>query len=210
VDIGSNSQEFWFWIKRAPQPYVYHCAYTDFPEVAKRGTMPFPFQPDWVVEALGMAEYDPKAKYELNPQKDTYDLVQRTRSPKGTEVVKVIAFHKAPRPGQSQVAAYLVYEADAKGKPQIACSAVIDESRAVALGGGRTAVLPTRVRLSCPKEKMEMTIDLGKIKVNEPFQQTDASVLFTRKMLNNYKSYDLARGPDAPGGEIRPAGGVNR
>src|SRR5262249_39505506 len=112
VDVGSNSQEFWFWIKRSPQPYVYYCAYTDFEKVAARGRLPFPFQPEWVVEALGMAEYDAHQKYEVNDtSKDTYDLVQRTKSPRGTDVVKVIAFRKAPRPGTSPVAAHILYEA---------------------------------------------------------------------------------------------------
>jgi hypothetical protein len=209
VDIGSNSQEFWFWIKRAPQPYVYHCAYADYPDVAKRGAMPFPFQPEWVVEALGMAEYDPKAKYEVRESKATYDLVLRSRSAKGNEVVKVVAFHKSPRAGQSQVAAYILYEPDAKNQLQTVCSAVVEDSQAVT-AGGKTVVLPVKVRLSYPKEKAELTINLGKTKVNQPFGQTDANVLFTRQTLNSYKSYDLARGPDAPASGIRPAGGVQR
>jgi hypothetical protein len=210
ADIGSNSQEFWFWIKRSPQPYVYHCSYADYPQVAARGAMPFPFQPEWVVEALGMAEYDPKAAYETHEAKSTYDLVQRTRSPRGNEVIKVIAFHKAPRVGASWVAAYMLYEADAKGKPQILCSAVIEESRAVALGGGKSAVLPTRVRLNCPREKMELTIDLGTVQPNVQWDQGRINDLFTRKTLQNYKSYDLARGPDSPASEVRPAGGLSR
>jgi hypothetical protein len=209
VDIGSNSQEFWFWIKRAPQPYVYHCSYADYPDVAKRGAMPFPVQPEWVVEALGMAEYDPKAKYEVNESKATWDLIQRTKSPGGGELVKVIAFHKAPRPGTSQVAAYILYEPDAKGKLQTICSAVVEDSQAV-VAGGKTVVLPTKVHLTCQREKMELTINLGKTRVNQPFGQSDPNVLFTRRTLNNYKSYDLARGPDAPASGVRPAEGLDR
>ncbi len=211
VDIGSNSEEFWFWIKRSPQPYVFHCSYADYPAVAKRGAMPFPFQPEWVVETLGMATYDPKAKYELSESSKTYDLVQRTQSAKGDEVVKVIAFHKSPKAGASQVAGYFLYQptGNAKKPYDLLCSAVVDDSQAVAVGGGKSAVLPTKVRLSCPKEKMELTVDLGKVQVNVAFDQDRTSTLFTRRTLGNYKSYDLARGPDAPNG-IRPAGGIER
>ncbi len=211
VDIGSNSQEFWFWIKRAPQPYVYHCSYADYPDVAKRGALPFPVQPEWVVEALGMAEYDPKAKYEVNNSGQTYDLVQRMRSPRGTELAKVIAFNKAQKPGQSQVAAYILYEADEKGnfgKDPI-CFARVEDSQAL-VAGGKTVVLPTKVRIQCPKEKVELTINLGKPKVNQPFGQSDPGILFTRRTLGNYKAYDLARGPDAAGSGVRPAGGIER
>jgi hypothetical protein len=210
VDIGSNSQEFWFWIKRSgPQPVVYHCSYADFPEVAKRGAMPFPVQPEWVVEALGMAEYDPKTKFEVRESKDTYDLIQRIKSPKGGELVKVIAFHKTQRPGTSQVAAYILYEPDAKGAYQTICTAKIEDSRTV-VAGGKSVVLPAKVRLNCPREKVELIIDLGKTQVNVPFDQERTSVLFTRRQLNSYKSYDLARGPDAPASGVRPAGGLDR
>jgi hypothetical protein len=210
VDLGSNSEEFWFWIKRsAPDAPVYHCSYADYPAVAKRGAMPFPFQPEWVVEALGMAEYDPKAKYEVRESKQTFDLIQHTTSPQGTEMVKLTAFHKAPKAGQSQVAYHVLYEV--RGKEYVTiCTAVVDESRAVAVGGGKTAVLPTKVRLNWPKEKVDLVINLGKPQVNVAFDQQRATDLFTRQLLRNRKSYDLARGPDAPASGLRPVGGYER
>src|SRR5438105_12731329 len=30
VDMGSNEQEFWFWISKAEPPYLYHCSYQDY------------------------------------------------------------------------------------------------------------------------------------------------------------------------------------
>ena len=210
VDIGSNSEEFWFWIKRSPQPYVFHCSYADYPSVAKRGAMPFPFQPEWVAETLGMATLDPKAKYSVGDTTRTYDLVQRTQSAKGDEVVKVIAFNKHPKAGGSQVAGYFLYQPTANKKYDLLCSAVIDDAQVVSLGGGKTAVLPSKVRLNCPKENMELTVELGKVQANVPFDQDRTSVLFTRRTLSNLKSYDLARGPDAPASGVRPAGGIER
>lgn len=210
VDIGSNSEEFWFWIKRSPQPYVFHCAYAEYPKVAAGGRMPFPFQPEWVVEALGMSEYDPKAKYEVNESKTTYDLIQRVPSPKGGEMVKVTAFHKEARAGTSQVAAYILYEPtnDSKHPYREICSAVITDSQVVVGEGGKRAVLPRKVRLNCPDEKMTLEMELGKVQVNVPFDRDRSNVLFTRETLNRYKSYDLARGPDLPSSGVRPAGGV--
>jgi hypothetical protein len=143
----------------------------------------------------------------------TYDLVQRVKSPTGGEQVKVVAFHKEPRAGGSQVAAYILYEPNpnpgAKGpRYQTVCSAVITDSQVVPLGNGRSAVLPSVVRLECQQpEKMELKMDLGKVRVNVPFDQNRSNDLFTRRTLNRLKSYDLARGPDTPGGEIRPTGG---
>jgi hypothetical protein len=57
LDIGSNSQEFWFWLSKNEPPYLFHCSYAD---MARGGvSLPFPFQPEWVMEALGMADHDP-------------------------------------------------------------------------------------------------------------------------------------------------------
>jgi hypothetical protein len=211
VDIGANSEEFWFWIKRGG-PYVYHCSHADYKAIAARGTMPFPVQPEWVAEALGMMEYDPKTKWEVDDRSSkTYNLIDRTSSPNG-DVAKVIAFHKSPRPGTFPVAMYVLNQYDpAKKQWQTLCSAVVTDSQVVQVGGGRTAVLPREVRLTCPREKMEMTIDLGKLAMNVPFDQDRSRALFTRQSLRNIKSYDLARSrPDEPAGDVRPAGGIQR
>src|SRR5437763_1124057 len=53
VDLGSNESEFWYWIKPA-QPYVFHCSHEGLARGGVR--MPFPFQPDMILQALGMSE----------------------------------------------------------------------------------------------------------------------------------------------------------
>src|SRR5919199_4110500 len=63
VDIGSNGEEFWYWISKANPPYVYHCSYREL--ATGKVHLPFPFQPDMIISALGVAEYNPEARYEL-------------------------------------------------------------------------------------------------------------------------------------------------
>ena len=77
VDIGSNNDEFWYWISQDNPPYLYHCAYKDL--ATGKVNVPFPFQPDMVVAALGIAEYDPKGKYELREQAAAWELIQYDR-----------------------------------------------------------------------------------------------------------------------------------
>src|SRR5262245_32918039 len=43
VDIGSNNQEFWFWIARDPPPTQWYCSYQDLAD-GKVRQIPFPFQ----------------------------------------------------------------------------------------------------------------------------------------------------------------------
>ena len=48
VDVGSNNDEFWFWIPKA-DPRVNHCSWE---AVARGGVqLPFPFQPDMILGA---------------------------------------------------------------------------------------------------------------------------------------------------------------
>src|SRR5207253_6163960 len=63
VEIGSNNEEFWYWLRRG-DPYQVHCSYKDLGD-GKVQRLPFPFQPEWVIETLGLANYGPASRYEL-------------------------------------------------------------------------------------------------------------------------------------------------
>src|SRR5262245_43620548 len=94
VDIGSNEQEFWFWISKAEPPGLYHCSYADLAQGRVR-QLPFPFQPEWVMEALGMADRDPNAAYEpIRTTASTFDLIQKTVGPQGQPVRKITMFSR--------------------------------------------------------------------------------------------------------------------
>lgn len=201
VDIGSNGQEFWYWIRQTPQPYVYHCSYADFR--AGKAHMPFPFQPEWIVEALGIGEYDPAKTYEVRASGNVIELIERTVNPQGQPVFKVTVFQRG-REGVPRVAARVLR--DAKGNT--ICMARNEEMTRDGLTG---ADIPYIVRLSWPQEKMELKLTLNKPQVNVAFDAARAAAVFTRQSLNGLPGYDLARGPDAPrNGDIRQAGGAGR
>jgi hypothetical protein len=44
VDIGSNQNEFWFWVRRNVDKHQYYCSYKDLNE-GKVRMMPLPIQP---------------------------------------------------------------------------------------------------------------------------------------------------------------------
>ncbi len=114
VDLGSNNDEFWFWVAKGTPQQLYG-TYKDLGE--GRIQAPIPCQPDWVMDALGIGQYGPPEKYQLEPEGDTLKLVERTRSPQGRPVRKVIVMKRLPmRPPQPQVIAHLLLD-DATGKP---------------------------------------------------------------------------------------------
>lgn len=198
VDLGSNGQEFWFWVKRAPQPYLYHCAHQDF--AAGQARMPFPFQPDWIVEALGVAEYDPSRTYRVQTQQNGFDLVEDTVSPQGAPVRKITRFVRSQ--GQLLVTAHLLQ--DAAG--QEICAATVRRFQQDRTSG---AVLPQEVVLTWPAQQMRMRMVLDRVTVNSLVEPQRMALLFRRPDLHDVQGYDLARGPDA-GGPVRRTGGVYR
>ncbi len=199
VDVGSNDQEFWFWVARNEPPYLYHCSYEDLTRGVR---IPFPFQPEWVMEAMGLAQCSPAENYELVPHATTLDLIERTRSPQGQPIRKITVFNRAPATGtQPQVTAHILQ--DAQGKE--ICSAHITE---VQIDRTTGAIIPRKVRLVCPAEKMEMRLQLDDVTVNDPSIAQAAPRLFSRPNLTNVSSFDLARGLDSasPTGVRRIAG----
>ncbi len=200
VDMGSNSEEFWYWIAKADPPYVYRCAYQDF----ERGVaLPFPFQPEWIMEALGMGEYGPADKYRLVEQKNTWDLVETASNSQGQQVRKVTEFGK--RDARLQVRGYKLV--DARGKEIY--TAQVDDVWVI---GG--AVVPRKVTLNWPDQKMSMTLRMGRgadqVVLNAQIPPERAAVLFSRSTLNNIQTVDLAEVSRRAAGGIQPAGGAMR
>jgi len=56
ADIGSNDEKFWFWVQNDEDKSIYWCNYDD----VKSSGLPITFQPDWIVEALGLRPISPE------------------------------------------------------------------------------------------------------------------------------------------------------
>jgi hypothetical protein len=191
VDLGSNDREFWFWIKRADPPYQYHCSYDDY----RRGTvnLPFPFQPEWMMECLGISEYDPSRSYKLVNNAKTLELHEATFSPQGRPMTKVLVL--SPQLSANSQPIVLAHKLiDERGK-EVCSAQVYSHLQDKATG----AIVPHRVKLTWPAEKMEMTLTLDKVLVNP---QID--VAFARQPMPGVPSFDLARRTlDAPLRQVR-------
>jgi hypothetical protein len=188
VDIGSNKEEFWYWIKEVkPVPYVFHCSYED---LGRGGVqLPFPFQPDMIVAALGMGKYDENGKYRvvMPPNKNYFELIEDAISPQGERVQKVTAFNSRTvdvKRGQPQVIAYALR--DMQGKT--ICQATIQEVQSK-----DGVVLPRRLTLSWPAQQMEMKMTLSDVTVVNNLAPERATRLFQRSDLGSLPSFDLAR-----------------
>jgi hypothetical protein len=183
VDIGSNKQEFWYWISKANPPYQVYCSYKDLKE-GRVSQMPFPFQPEWVMESLGLGPYGPSEKYHVESDRDTVKLVEKTTSPEGKAVRKVIVFKRGRvDPPHPQVTDYLLLH-EVSGKE--ICAAHISEAQ---LDKGTNAIVPRRLELRWQAEKLRIDMHMGATTVNTQV----LPLMFTRQTSPNIQSFNLAQ-----------------
>lgn len=62
LDLGSNDELFWLWIKRNPDPAVYFARHDRFAQSPMRRLLPI--EPEWMSEAFGLVALDPNGFYE--------------------------------------------------------------------------------------------------------------------------------------------------
>jgi hypothetical protein len=209
VDIGSNGEEFWYWVGKA-DPHVFHCSYKDMAGGQVR--VPFPFNPDMIVCALNIADYDPNAHYELRKlPPGGLELIEPTKSLQGQDVYKVTVFNLGEvTSNRPRVLGYVLR--DKQGKD--ICTATIKETQVNKETG---AVLQLRVVLGFnsdkPAERGELSLRFYDLTPVKGFgDRTEA--LFSRADLAHLQGYDLARGPDRASGMgmsgVRQTGGVDR
>ncbi len=56
LDLGSNEELFWLWVKRNQPPAVFVCRHDQFAMSNARQIMPV--EPEWLVEAVGLPHFD--------------------------------------------------------------------------------------------------------------------------------------------------------
>jgi hypothetical protein len=200
ADFGSNEQEFWYWISQDNPPYLYHCNYTDL----ARGNvpLPFPFQPDWVLECLGMATLtSPPDNYRVERKGNTFELSERSISASGRPVTKVTVFYGSNASGDSsQIKEHRLLD----DHGQIIATAEVKSVRREA-----GATVPQHLVLKWPQQKLEMELILKGMKVyNTPALAQRAPDLFRRPALRDVQNFDLARGaPDGQAAGLQRTGG---
>lgn len=197
VLVGSNEERFWFYVKRAPQDALFHCAYTDFEKGAV--DLPFPFEPEWVLEALGMAVVTPGPNFKVDEDKATYRLVEETTL-RGQKVRKETEFYKGTARGeQPQVKSRTLYD----GQNRVICRATVKTVTRLPVAGrdGRQAVVacPQVVKLEWPAQETQLDLDLGRVKVNERLSME----AFQMPRLGS-KQIDLARDKPTSRSGVQP------
>lgn len=183
LDVGANSAEMWMYVKMSPNPYLY-CSAQDFPAVQDQ--LPVKFEPGWVMQALGMATYDPKKPYavKIDEKGRTYQLTYPDVTAGGQRVLKMTEFAADEMSGTApQVRRHVVMTED--GKKVIAEARIRKVSEQMVGTDPKTQTpvylqVPTELVLEWPQEQTKMDLVLGRITVNEKMSQSEFDAMFAK------------------------------
>ena len=167
IDLGSNSDQFWVYVKAAGDPMFVYCSYADFESGRARLPGAMPFEPDWVMQVVGMTTLPPGNEYDVkvNDKERTYTLGWPARTPQGQAVRKEIVFDGDAATGaRPQVRRHVVKDAKT-GK--VVCLAEVKKAQTMTVGTGPVQY-PTQITLRWEEQKFEMDLTLGEARLNEP------------------------------------------
>ena len=171
-DMGSNDELFWFWVRRNQPPAVYFCRHDQIESSAALRSMPI--DPEWLIEALGMSEFDPalphQGPYPLADDRLRIDTIRET--PEGP-VTKITIIDGS----QGWILEQHLYDA----RRRLLASSIAGGHRRDPLSG---LTMPTVVKIDCPSAQLSMRIDLGNVQINRP--------------LDNAALWAMPRYPGAP------------
>jgi hypothetical protein len=200
VDLGSNPEQFWMYME-APttRPVFVFASHRDFEDGRAKLPGNIPFEPDWVMQALGMTHFNPALDYKASVQERdrTYLLSWPATTPTGQAIRKEIVFDADdaadPRP---QVKKHLVR--DTRGR--VICSAEIKSARTFPVGPAdpqtqRVPIVkyPTHIVLRWEEQKFEMDLTLDAAQVNQQLSEEQTRRLFSRPNIPGATPIDLAR-----------------
>jgi hypothetical protein len=190
LDLGSNDELFWFWIKRGQPAAVFFCRHDLFP--TSRARQMIPIEPDWLIEAVGITEFDPAL-----PHQGPFALpggrleVRTIRESLQGPTTKITVLDAA----QGWVLEQRLL--DCQGR--LLAASITGNHRADPLTG---LVVPGLVQINCPPAQFTMRIDLGNVQINRLAGNPDE--LWALPMYPGYPQIDLGD----PRFEYPPAVGV--
>lgn len=177
VDVGSNDELFWVWIKQSPEPGILYARHDAFARSPLRQQLPI--DPSMLTEALGLVQLDPLAQYEGPVAGPTGELEIRTRitTPQG-ELTRAYVIH----PSYGWVLQQHVY--DPRG--QLLASARASRHRYDPNTG---VALPQHVELSAPSADLVLTLSVAGYRINQPVGNPD--LLWSLPQMEGYPLLDI-------------------
>jgi hypothetical protein len=160
IDVGSNDELFWFWVRRNEPPALYFARHQQFATSPARQTIPI--DPEWLIEALGLAQFDPSL-----PHQGPY--------PAGSDRVMIRTLRETPQGVQTKVTVvdaahgFVVQQALYDSRGQLLASAEESQPYRDPL---TARIMPTVIVIHSPPAQLTMQLNLGPVEINRPGSTT--------------------------------------
>ncbi|MHC4404393.1 MAG: hypothetical protein ACYTG0_32465 [Planctomycetota bacterium] len=175
LDLGSNDALFWFWVMR--QPPLYYCRHDQFAQSRMRHMVPI--DPDWLVEAMGLAWFDPalphRGPFLRSDGQLEIHTIYDTPCGVATRVTVVDAASAA-------VTEQRVYDAER----QPIAVAVARYHRRDPYSG---RIMPRTVDVRMAQTDFSLQIELGNVRINRPIE--NRIQLWTMPRVDDQRMVDL-------------------
>jgi hypothetical protein len=178
IDMGSNDEVLWLWIKRNQPPATYFARHEQFHYSPAKQILPI--EPHWLIEALGVAYLDPTARHEgpFETGDGRLEIRSRLYSPQG-EMNRVTILDNRYGWVLEQ------HLHDASGR----LVAVARASQHRHYPTWRVT-LPHRVEVELPPAQMAFTFDVPRYVINQ--LSGDPAEVFALPQIEGYPLVDLA------------------
>ncbi|GAC1467861.1 MAG: hypothetical protein NVSMB9_09920 [Isosphaeraceae bacterium] len=190
ADIGSNDQEFWFWVKDSQEKAVYYCNYDESGESPLSAGL----QPDWIVESLGLRvipdEELSRIKVSPGPEPGTLLLTQRQTNPQGGTLLKETILSASTH----RILKHRLFSSDRK---TLLANATVKEYQDYPVSFGddpstEKVYLPRKLRLEWGQEKLALDVVLSGVKINTKFDAARRQDLFVEPVIDGFARINLA------------------
>lgn len=185
VDLGSNEERFWFWMRNDEEPAILTARHDCL--AAAQQQLPMPFEPDWLIEALGVIPLDEnEIEFEKHPTDPKRVFFRRKRQAPDGSPVELVSTVDTCR------GVIVDHSLSDKTGKIVAVANMGEHER----DGKTGVVLPHQVDLAWPMAKLGLKIRMGAIEINP---ETLTAKQFTMPEIANCPVYDI-------GGETQQAG----
>jgi len=188
ADIGSNDEEFWFWVQ-GDDKSIYWCNYDELDSTPLAVT----YQPDWIIEALGLkpisAQEAARIKVREGSERGTTALVfPSTRNGGETYTRMMIVSNRTRRIKEHRIYAGNLQTLLAQA--EVSSFKDFDLGSAEA-GASKTCYLPENVKLEWKRDQLVLDVLLQDVMINQ-FEPAKAAAYFVEPIIPGYDRVNLA------------------
>lgn len=178
MDMGSNDDLFWIWVKRNQPPAIYYARHDQFQNSPAKEFLPV--EPHWLSEALGLVSFDPSHQHQgpFPAGPGRLEIRSVVPSPAGA-LVKATVIHEQ----YGYVLEQRVYDA----KQKLLAAAFASQHRFDPQSG---VALPYSVDVQIPPAQLAFTLEVNEYSINRLYD--DPAQLWAMPQIEGAPAVDLA------------------